>query len=556
VLEKFAQQIANVVQSQQANHAQAAPTGPSNFGGGYFNGKRLCHFCNSELHILPQCPHAEQAIKEGKCIRNVEGRLVLPGGGYIPRNILGKSMMERFDEWHRQNPGQKARGILSSSTIEGLMYTCMPGPSVSSVGTEYVGTLRMSAEEDEIERLERQINVLRKKQIFDGVEIPYSRSTKPRAPVIPRAAVVEEEIPSIGGGAEKPKGPITRAIPGPSKEVEVVQNNRDKEKGADRPVVTNTEPPVHPYANIPEAHYAPPATKNFGAPADKSSKDREPAYRTVAPIAEKQLVEDVYNRALKDTKIVLTVEELLNISPEFRERFRKESTPRRVSIKEMEKAKDASMRVYMAREAPFTEESRIEEVFEEREVSEEEFREVSKEEFREASRELAGEGWMEVKGGTPRVETGSSNQEIEGYIVPDQYEIYLRTLAPGEDRRILTVAKESHALRAINMLVDRRMEVECIVDPGCQIIAMSEEICHELGLSYDPTIQLNMQSANGEIDRSLGLSRNVPCRIGTITLFLQMHVIRESAYDILLGSVRATLRSTLNSAMLARENQS
>ena len=61
---------------------------------------------------------------------------------------------------------------------------------------------------------------------------------------------------------------------------------------------------------------------------------------------------------------------------------------------------------------------------------------------------------------------------MEGYIVPDQYEIYLRTLAPGEDRRILTVAKESYALRAINMLVDRRMEVECIVDPGCQIIAM------------------------------------------------------------------------------------
>ena len=112
----------------------------------------------------------------------------------------------------------------------------------------------------------------------------------------------------------------------------------------------------------------------------------------------------------------------------------------------MEKARDSSMRVYMAREAPFVEESRIEEVFEEREVGKEEFREVSKEEFREASRELAGKGWMEVKRGTPMVKKGFSNQEMEGYIVPDQYEIYLRTLAPGEDRRILTVAKESHAL--------------------------------------------------------------------------------------------------------------
>src|ERR1700679_431239 len=124
----------------------------------------------------------------------------------------------------------------------------------------------------------------------------------------------------------------------------------------------------------------------------------------------------------------------------------------------METLKDSSMPIYMAREAPFTGESRIEEVFEEREVSKEEFREVSKEEFWEAFRELAGEGWMEVQGGSTMVEKGSSNQEMEGYIVPDQYEIYLWTLAPGEDRRILTVAKESHAPRAINMLVDRRME--------------------------------------------------------------------------------------------------
>ena len=34
----------------------------------------------------------EKALKEGKCIKNVEGRLVLPGGGYIPRHILGKNM--------------------------------------------------------------------------------------------------------------------------------------------------------------------------------------------------------------------------------------------------------------------------------------------------------------------------------------------------------------------------------------------------------------------------------------------------------------------------------
>jgi hypothetical protein len=44
-----------------------------------------------------------------------------------------------------------------------------------------------------------------------------------------------------------------------------------------------------------------------------------------------------------------------------------------------------------------------------------------------------------------------------------------------------------------------------------------------------------MQSANGEVDQSLGLARNVPMTLGEITLYFQIHVICSPAYDILLG---------------------
>ena len=64
---------------------------------------------------------------------------------------------------------------------------------------------------------------------------------------------------------------------------------------------------------------------------------------------------------------------------------------------------------------------------------------------------------------------------------------------------------------------------------------MSEAVCHDLGLQYDPRIRLYMQSTNGEVDQSLGLARNVPARIGTIVIYIQVHVIRSPAYDILLG---------------------
>src|SRR6202453_3713917 len=64
---------------------------------------------------------------------------------------------------------------------------------------------------------------------------------------------------------------------------------------------------------------------------------------------------------------------------------------------------------------------------------------------------------------------------------------------------------------------------------------MSEEVCHQLALPYNPDIKLNMQSANGSIDQSLGLACNVPCKLSPIMLHLQIHVIRNPAYNILLG---------------------
>ena len=64
---------------------------------------------------------------------------------------------------------------------------------------------------------------------------------------------------------------------------------------------------------------------------------------------------------------------------------------------------------------------------------------------------------------------------------------------------------------------------------------MSETACHSLALAYDPEICLNMESANGTFDWSLGLAWNVPFLVGTITLYLQVHVIRSPSYEILLG---------------------
>ena len=121
-------------------------------------------------------------------------------------------------------------------------------------------------------------------------------------------------------------------------------------------------------------------------------------------------------------------------------------------------------------------------------------------------------------------------------IIKDPYEAFLDSkLGSASSADDVKVAMESNSLRAILPTVADQEQVEAILDPGCQIVAMSEEVCIALGVAYDPNVRLNMISANGGVDQSLGLAKNVPFQIGDITLYLQVHVLRQPAYDILLG---------------------
>ena len=68
-----------------------------------------------------------------------------------------------------------------------------------------------------------------------------------------------------------------------------------------------------------------------------------------------------------------------------------------------------------------------------------------------------------------------------------------------------------------------------------QIILVSNLVVMELGIPYDPTVSISMQSANGTLDKSLGLVRNIPVKFGDLTFYLQMHVFENPPFDILLG---------------------
>jgi len=81
-----------------------------------FQRSTSCNMCRKE-HFIRDCEVVTEYICAGKCRCNTEGKVVLPSGSFIPRDIPGTLLRDRFDEWHRRNPNQLASGTLFHSII-------------------------------------------------------------------------------------------------------------------------------------------------------------------------------------------------------------------------------------------------------------------------------------------------------------------------------------------------------------------------------------------------------------------------------------------------------
>ncbi|KAF8234286.1 hypothetical protein L208DRAFT_1095722, partial [Tricholoma matsutake] len=214
--------------------------------------------------------------------------------------------------------------------------------------------------------------------------------------------------------------------------------------------------PIHPFANVPEASYALPVHHNFAAPAEKEKivREKEPVYHTIAPIQNVKIIDNIYSQSMKAPLVTLSSEELLGISVKMCQKMCDAVTPKHVT------GDSPTLAVMMQQQASI----------------------INK-----------------TVSNMHRAATMAAphNLASTGIIIPNPYKTYLTTLGPGQELEILVVAKESHALHSMIMMVDNQENIKAVIDPGLQIIAMSDAVCHNLGLTYNPTIQLNMQSANG-----------------------------------------------------------
>ncbi|KAG5640075.1 hypothetical protein DXG03_001305 [Asterophora parasitica] len=378
------------------------------------------------------------------------------------------------------------------------------------------GTLDIN---DQIGILKHELlNLRRHREAFDSIKIqsklpkgtfrsePPKRDTPPHmsdasGPTTPSTATSPDPTTSTSGptAAEKGKGcanptPITHTSPEPAApQASGIQPTSPPAllppQSTPQPVpLCPRSPPIHLFSNIPNNCYVLPSIHNLAAIDQRG----DPAYCTEAPITDATKSTKLFDCCLKST-LTVSVGKLCSVAPAIQGKLRDAVTPKWV----MTAALGSIVKVL---DDHYT--SCIEEL-----------------------------------DTLPMVEDAHSNSTPPpgALITTNVVDTYYQNLQPGESPECVMVAKESHSLQSILMCIEAQEQVECIMDSGCQIIAMSEEVCHDLHIRYNPTVILHMQSANRTVDPSLGLARNVPCTIGNITLYLQIHVIWNLAYNILLG---------------------
>ena len=226
----------------------------------------------------------------------------------------------------------------------------------------------------------------------------------------------------------------------------------------------------------------------------------EPGFKNRAPLQLDERAKDLIQEALKNT-ICITTEDLLNVSEPMRQELKKLLIKKRLEKKS----------VTFAAEVDYIKDT----------SDQDETETIRVERLPEATYEVLAED-------TDGMPKGS-------VVVSDPVMQYLNTLAPGEEPKSVIVAAESHALRTVYPLINRVGEVESLLDPGSQIVSMSKAMSIGLGVNWDPDITVQMQSANNTLEKTLGLAKNVPFLFGTITAYLQVHVVENAAYKVLLG---------------------
>ena len=131
---------------------------------------------------------------------------------------------------------------------------------------------------------------------------------------------------------------------------------------------------------------------------------------------------------------------------------------------------------------------------------------------------------------------GAENLPRNAIVHRDIVDQFYADRPEDRDKKVIIVARRADDLRVTFPAIRGGKQLpECIMDNGSQIISMDTRIATGLHLHWDPDVRVHMQSANGTLNSTRGLARNVPFTFGDITVFMQVHIMDDVPYDVLIG---------------------
>lgn len=146
------------------------------------------------------------------------------------------------------------------------------------------------------------------------------------------------------------------------------------------------------------------------------------------------------------------------------------------------------------------------------------------------------------------VADGSTQIPAGGVVCPDPVESFLIENSGTAVRGSIAIPA-SEKIRTIFPVVNRTKEDEHVVDDGSQVCSASEVAAREVGISWDPKLQIGLTSANATTTSTMGLARNVPVDCGNgVVAYVQFHIVKDAPYRFLLGRpfLRAMLAASIN----------
>lgn len=98
-----------------------------------------------------------------------------------------------------------------------------------------------------------------------------------------------------------------------------------------------------------------------------------------------------------------------------------------------------------------------------------------------------------------------------------------------------SIGHESLALRAVEPVIEGKFTCECVLDGGAQIVAMRKDIWEKTGIVLKPDEAITMETANSAQVKTVGKAQNVRFTFGSVDLYLQLQVLDDAPFEVLLG---------------------